>query len=1788
MVYSEELGYDPDEWEECPPPDHFLVFSPFTRLVLSLSAIACAVLFFWLIDSHNKKGSKKEEEEKQEVRRTTPAESSPVADLLSTLSGLLTGSGRAAADGDFVQRSFRDDERSPAAAAAAAVREQAAKLDIRPDELSSSFHYKKPEEGPKTAADVRAELDQASFELRDLLGSEQAPPVPPHRSALPDWSSIDKSFPDLTTAQQTSSLSSLANQAQEGLTDAAQRANDFLGEIHPPSLSGVSDSVQSAYDRAGQAAHDAYDQVAPPVTAGYDQVAEQVDSVYNQAGQAAQDAYGHVAQPTQDAFGQVGQVAHDAYDRVAAPASDAYDRAGQTTQDAYNTATQQVGDAYDRAAESAHDAYDRAGQAVHDVYDRTGQAVEDTFNRAAAPVTETYNRAGEVAQDVYQQGAQAAAGAYDRAGHAAHDAYDYMAQPTQDALARTGQAVRQVYDRVGAPVVDAFGRVVPQEAYDQASKSTQEALGRAPEAAYGRLVEPAGHAVQDSLARAGQSAQDAFNQSTAPVVDAFGRALPQTTHEAYERAVEPLDAAQQQHPIVQRQYTDPGAVYPYALDRPGVSISPPPVPPTAEEQAAAAAAAAVERLVDPESARLEEDFERVQRDLDNLMAEHQVPLGVIIPGSSTGPSPAVSATRQGQQELQQTASSPIDEYARQLAAGLLTQDGGSERKPSSEIPSLHEIYEERQRQMSPPMGSPVKIPTQEDRAALRHWEEELARKEQEKLSKLVDTIVGGDDISDIAASEGTEHLLPASRISMYSQDSSTTQQQQQPLESPFRHGDELEPLPASAKINQKIDQISSALEQSLLSEIEQLARQTSTMQAELARARDSEYSADELSERVPHDPRLDAFQPAADVRFIRGEERADQAAPISHRNSERQSGESDDFVKITPPSHSGAPSPSPGIVCMSSSEEEQLKKLVEEYDVIGSSSGSGTLKKDASAPAALSDIATAAAPSPLQQQQQPLPSPTTAALLQEYETVQPIQQPLQQQQQPQQQHRSLERPRISAEEQAQLDQVLREFEVTPGTVVSDGHHRQTPRTPPHTPENTLMDPFGRPIQGLPPMEGEQTVQYMMDGEAMSPTTEIRLPLAPRGSIGDLKLQFPRLPSTVAIEVVDPAVAHLPKDTFLPADLEDVLATLANVDQHELFLPSQQQPDESAAAAAHFAAAGPQAGHDQQTLLQQQQQHLETPILSATPEPIAKKESSDSLFSERKPTIVRVEDATVPPAAPHAAVQQLLQQAASLDLSQPLQPPMPAFDRPAPDGKPSAATAAVNADFVVRQQQPGDEGDQHAAYSMKPQMMPAFDVRIKKPTATASATVPHEELERADAIFQDALDYMHAQKSPQQSGKDQPAQATGFIMEEEMLSSQGENAPRRPLEKSADGLPTSKLVKTNEIFDRLDPAHDDHDDMTYAPEIQSVEIPPDQLSETSELPHEELPEDDVPVLFKSAEAQKLEAEIRAQESAMDEAKSAMQHRAALAQAPYIISMNSKHPRFPSTPSISSAKDSPKALRKQSSLLSILGVTSTQEMLLKIDSLEALSNAMRKAGLDSTNVIFGIDYTASNKYQGEESFGGHSLHTIHPNLKNPYQQVITILGRTLAPFTTTGNIPVYGFGDAKTSDWSVFSLKEGGHCTTLEEVLKTYNEVTPTVELSGPTNFSPLIYQAIEICQRTREYHILVIIADGQVTNEKATRRAIVQACQYPLSIIVVGVGDGPWDMMRVFDESLPKRPWDNFHFVEFHEVCKRASGAADGDVKVAIQSLLEIPDQYRCICNLGLLKGRSPSLAHKLT
>jgi E3 ubiquitin-protein ligase RGLG len=67
----------------------------------------------------------------------------------------------------------------------------------------------------------------------------------------------------------------------------------------------------------------------------------------------------------------------------------------------------------------------------------------------------------------------------------------------------------------------------------------------------------------------------------------------------------------------------------------------------------------------------------------------------------------------------------------------------------------------------------------------------------------------------------------------------------------------------------------------------------------------------------------------------------------------------------------------------------------------------------------------------------------------------------------------------------------------------------------------------------------------------------------------------------------------------------------------------------------------------------------------------------------------------------------------------------------------------------------------------------------------------------------------------------------------------------------------------------------------------------------------------------------------------------------------------------------------------------------------NSEEEVRQDIIKAGIESSNLILGVDYTSSNKHQGEKSFAGKSLHDIKDDdLLNPYQRVISIIGKTLS--------------------------------------------------------------------------------------------------------------------------------------------------------------------------------------------
>lgn len=265
--------------------------------------------------------------------------------------------------------------------------------------------------------------------------------------------------------------------------------------------------------------------------------------------------------------------------------------------------------------------------------------------------------------------------------------------------------------------------------------------------------------------------------------------------------------------------------------------------------------------------------------------------------------------------------------------------------------------------------------------------------------------------------------------------------------------------------------------------------------------------------------------------------------------------------------------------------------------------------------------------------------------------------------------------------------------------------------------------------------------------------------------------------------------------------------------------------------------------------------------------------------------------------------------------------------------------------------------------------------------------------------------------------------------------------------------------------------------------------------------------------------------------------------------------------------------------------------------KYKSLNEVQQEIINVGLENSNLIFAIDFTKSNKDSGKRTNNGRSLHdlTVFPN---QYALVIQTIINTLPKYDNDNKYKMYGFGDLRTKDHSVFPMHEKGkYIYGIKNIMNAYIKTCEKFQedpdgkaelhMAGPTSFAPIINKAIQIVEGKKYggYHILIIIADGIINDSGETYDAIIEASKYALSIIMIGVGDGPWDQMKNFDDNLPERKFDNFQFVQFTKFLN-----TNNDSKIdpsvldtfALNALMEIPEQYTYIKKNNLIKKCIPA------
>lgn len=257
--------------------------------------------------------------------------------------------------------------------------------------------------------------------------------------------------------------------------------------------------------------------------------------------------------------------------------------------------------------------------------------------------------------------------------------------------------------------------------------------------------------------------------------------------------------------------------------------------------------------------------------------------------------------------------------------------------------------------------------------------------------------------------------------------------------------------------------------------------------------------------------------------------------------------------------------------------------------------------------------------------------------------------------------------------------------------------------------------------------------------------------------------------------------------------------------------------------------------------------------------------------------------------------------------------------------------------------------------------------------------------------------------------------------------------------------------------------------------------------------------------------------------------------------------------------------------------------------KLRTTDDLKEALRNAGLENIGeLIFAADMTASNEENGARTFGGKCLHTLQAGVDNPYQVTMRAAYACLSKLQDTKSARLLKFGCSETRH---HSTKLVSTSSSVDGLMSAYSNMVRRSHKSGPTSFAAIVRDAAKIVRDSgRRFSVLVVICDGQVSEAEhcweETEQAIVEAAEgTPLAIVIVGVGDGPWEDMEDLDDQLPRRKFDNVQFMKaapFQAVLQNTS-KRDEAVTAAFALCIcqELAAQYKACDDLGLLGRPEP-------
>uniref|UniRef100_A0A3B3SWC3 Copine 8 n=1 Tax=Paramormyrops kingsleyae TaxID=1676925 RepID=A0A3B3SWC3_9TELE len=208
---------------------------------------------------------------------------------------------------------------------------------------------------------------------------------------------------------------------------------------------------------------------------------------------------------------------------------------------------------------------------------------------------------------------------------------------------------------------------------------------------------------------------------------------------------------------------------------------------------------------------------------------------------------------------------------------------------------------------------------------------------------------------------------------------------------------------------------------------------------------------------------------------------------------------------------------------------------------------------------------------------------------------------------------------------------------------------------------------------------------------------------------------------------------------------------------------------------------------------------------------------------------------------------------------------------------------------------------------------------------------------------------------------------------------------------------------------------------------------------------------------------------------------------------------------------------------------------------------------------------------------------SLHYMSPYHLNAYGMALKAVGEIIQDYDSDKMFPALGFGAKLPPDGRVsheFALNgnpQNPYCNGINGVMEAYYQSLKSVQLYGPTNFSPVINHVARYAASVKDgsqYFVLLIITDGVISDMAQAKEAIVNAASLPMSLIIVGVGPAEFDAMVELDGDEVRvssrgryAERDIVQFVPFRDYVDRTGNHVLSMARLAKDVLAEIPDQF---------------------